>query len=56
MNTYDADHEQAQGYRYLVLDRTGKVLYRYPSGTRFQWDFTLPGPAQGGRVVDLRAK
>lgn len=45
--------EREQGYRYLILDKDGKILYRYLPGTRFQWDFTLPGPAQGGRVVDL---
>lgn len=41
--------------RYLILNADGEVLYTYREGTRFQWDFTLPGPAKGGRVVDLRA-
>jgi hypothetical protein len=41
--------------RYLVLNAEGRVLYTYKEGARFQWDFTLPGPAKGGRVVDLRA-
>lgn len=47
------DTERKHGYRYLVLDREGRVLFKYVHGTRFQWDFTLPGPAQGGRVIDL---
>jgi hypothetical protein len=55
METYNADRERADGWRYLILDREGKVLDRYKNGTRFQWDFTLPGPTKGGRAVDLHA-
>jgi hypothetical protein len=50
------ESERQQGYRYLILDKDGNILFRYLPGTRFQWDFTLPGPAKGGRAVDLKVE
>lgn len=40
--------------RYIVVDKTGKVLYQYPWGARLgTWDFTLPSEHQGGNILDL---
>ncbi len=39
--------------RYHVLDANGSIVYRIPAGQRFQFDFTIPGPVQGGRIIDL---
>lgn len=39
--------------RYLILNKEGKVMYRYKRGTRFQWDFSVPSECQGGRSIDL---
>ena len=61
--TFDASEETTPPtrdeppVRYLILNAEGDVVYRIRSGEYFgRWDFTLPGPVQGGRAVDLFAK
>ena len=43
--------------RYLVMNANGEIVYRLRDGVRVgRWDFTLPGPIQGGKIIDLFAE